>query len=69
SLVGDDSVTVKSLPAGEYTVTPANSWTWRFADMAAEDVTLRGQAKTVSFGYTNPIIRWLSGHADDSFTN
>ncbi|MBQ4094591.1 MAG: hypothetical protein IJC61_06050, partial [Oscillospiraceae bacterium] len=67
SLVGDDSVTIKNLPVGLYTVKPANDWPWRFAEQADESVVLRTESKTVTFDYADPTLQWLSGHADSSW--
>lgn len=65
---GNGSVTIKGLPAGEYTITEDTSWSWRYVpeDGAAQTVTVdnvdNGTA-TVTFNNIRDHEQWLDGNA------
>ena len=62
-LVGTDSVTIRDLPAGTYTVTEQSAWTWREAALSAQRVELTTQDETVTFDFgAIDRIYWLNGY-------
>ncbi len=56
-----DSVTIKGLPAGSYTVTVENAWSWRYAEQS-QNVVVSGAAQTVTFTYEAPYRNTNSGY-------
>ena len=62
-IVGNDSVTIKDLPIGKYTVTELTNWSWRYEpNGASQDITLvAGETKELPFTNTRPNIYWLDG--------
>lgn len=65
---GNGSVTIKGLPAGEYTITEDTSWSWRYEpeDGAAQTVTVddvENGTATVTFNNTRDHEQWLDGNA------
>lgn len=65
---GTGSVTIKDLPAGEYTITEDTSWSWRYEpeDGAAQTVTVddvENGTATVTFNNTRDHEQWLDGNA------
>ena len=48
AIVGDDSVTIKDLPVGVYTVTEQNAWTWRYDVSAVTDSDPASAATTAA---------------------
>ena len=63
------SVTIKNLPAGEYTVTEETSWSWRYeCDKATQytdvDATVDAStgAKTLTFTNTLEKTNWIDGN-------
>lgn len=64
---GNGSVTIKGLPAGEYTITEDTSWSWRYEPttnpqtVTVDDVE-NGTA-TVTFNNTRDHEQWLDGNA------
>lgn len=64
---GNDSVTIKGLPAGEYTITEDTSWSWRYEPTAnPQTVTVddvENGTATVTFNNTRDHEQWLDGNA------
>ena len=65
---GNGSVTIKGLPAGEYTITEDTSWSWRYEpeDGVAQTVTVddvKNGTATVTFNNTRDHEQWLDGNA------
>lgn len=58
-LHGNDSVTIKDLPIGSYTVTIDDNWSWRYAKKTA-NVTLDGN-ETVTLTNARENTLWLDG--------
>lgn len=62
---GNGSVTVKGLPVGDYTVTEAADWSWRYTpENASYSVALnsgQGSSKSVTFANSRTDDKWLSG--------
>lgn len=61
SLCGNDSVTVKNLPIGNYTVEQQNAWSWRFADTVQNVAIDDGKTAVAEFGSAPVNKRWLNG--------
>ena len=65
---GNGSVTIKGLPAGEYTITEDTSWSWRYEPKGDEsqtvttDKVVNGMA-TVTFVNKRTEEKWLDGNA------
>lgn len=64
---GNGSVTIKGLPAGEYTITEDTSWSWRY-EPTANPQTVRvdnveNGTATVTFNNTRNNEQWLDGNA------
>ena len=60
---GNNSVTIKDLPIGNYTVTEKDSWSWRYnPDAVSKNVPLTAN-NTVSFANSRNLIYWLDGNA------
>ena len=64
---GNGSVTIKGLPAGEYTITEDTSWSWRYEpttnpQTVTTDKVVNGTA-TVTFNNTRDNEKWLDGNA------
>ena len=66
---GNDSVTIKGLKVGEYTVTEETSWSWRYElanNASAQQIELKprgaGENK-VTFKNTRAKDKWLGGDA------
>jgi len=63
-LVGTDSITIKDLPVGEYTVTEKDGWSWREDSVDSKTADLRTTSQTVSFDfYAVDDLHWLSGYS------
>lgn len=64
---GNDSVTIKDLPAGTYTITEDTSWSWRYEPTAnSQTVTVdhvENGTATVTFNNTRNNEQWLDGNA------
>lgn len=65
---GNDSVTIKGLPAGTYTITEDTSWSWRYEpeDGVAQTVTVddvENGTATVIFENNRTEEKWLDGNA------
>ena len=64
---GDNSVTIKDLQPGEYTVTEQTNWSWRYnPDSATKSVTLTaGETETVPYANSRSTekVKWLDGGA------
>lgn len=65
-IVGENSVTIKGLPAGEYTVQELTDWSWRYN--CTDGVTKKVSAADAEEGVTSVIFtnklnegKWLSG--------
>ena len=65
-LVGTDSVTIRDLPIGVYTVTEADGWSWRETAIESKTVELREQSVTIpaAFGLVDR-LSWISGYDYD----
>ena len=58
------SVTIAQLPAGDYTVTEENSWSWRYSDGGAKTATVAAEeTSTVTFAHTRTNNNWLNGYS------
>ena len=63
-LHGTDSVTIKNLPVGTYSVSELGGWSWRQSEPAATGVFTLMENKSFSFGFdSRNIIYWLSGYS------
>lgn len=63
-LVGTDSITIKDLPVGEYTVTEKDGWSWRENAVESKTADLRTTSQTVSFDFgVVDDLHWLSGYS------
>lgn len=66
-----DSVTVRSLPAGSYTVTRTDAWNWRYASSGSRNVEVKAyESQTVDFGSLGNKIKYWYGaeiHSDNMF--
>ncbi len=65
---GNDSVTIKGLPAGTYTITEDTSWSWRYEPEYGDTQTVRADdvkdgAATVTFNNIRNNEQWLDGNA------
>jgi len=62
---GNDSVTVRELPAGDYTVSEVSGWAWRYADTDDKELTLEySETPTeVTFGCNRDEVKWLDGNS------
>lgn len=61
---GNDSVTIKDLPCGTYTVTEETTWSWRYTPTNdTQNVNLTPADATVGFGNTRTADKWLNGAA------
>ena len=61
---GNNSVTIRNLPFGSYTVTQMNDWSWRYDDAAQTNVPHDDpEGTTVSFGKKHSKVKWLNGHS------
>lgn len=70
-IVGNNSVTIRDIPVGDYTVTEKTDWSWRYdavkvneTDAVANGKTAEirgGQTTTVPFENSRERIYWLSG--------
>lgn len=66
TIVGNNSITIKDLPIGTYTVTEETSWSWRYSpDSISKTITVTTNAdkNTVEFINSRPKIYWLDGNA------
>lgn len=65
-LVGTDSVTIRDLPIGVYTVAEADGWSWRETAIESKTVELREQSVTIpaAFGLVDR-LSWISGYDYD----
>lgn len=63
-LVGTDSITIKDLPVGVYTVTEKDGWSWRENTVNSQTADLTTESKTLAFdfGVVNN-LHWLSGYS------
>ena len=62
---GNNSVTIKDLPAGSYTVTENTAWSWRYTpDGNGKTVEVPGGGNgTVTFINSRDKVKWLDGNA------
>ena len=62
---GNESVTIKGLKVGTYTVTEESAWSWRYnPKVGTQTVTLTGgQTSTVEFKNVRGEVKWLDGSA------
>ena len=71
-IVGNDSVTLKNLKIGTYTVTENTGWSWRYTpDKECKEITLKANEKNeVTINNTRNKDQWLDGnvHTDNKFT-
>lgn len=66
---GDSSVVIKDLAIGtEYTITELTGWSWEYAAVAAQSVTLVADGNTVQFNFTATDSPWLDGEASGEIT-
>lgn len=63
AIVGNDSVTIKNIPVGDYTVTEMTDWSWRYEPKQKSiNVTVRSTGKNgVKFQNIRKDPYWLSG--------
>ena len=63
-LVGNDSITIKDLPVGTYTVTEKDGWSWRENSVESKTADLRTTSQIVSFDFgIVDDLHWLSGYS------
>lgn len=69
AIVGNGSATVKDLPLGEYTVSEAASWSWRY-DAADQTADLTAGSTSVTIENKRGREHWLDGstHCQNIFT-
>ena len=71
-IVGNDSVTLKNLKIGTYTVTENTGWSWRYTpDKESKEITLKANEKNeVTINNTRDKDQWLDGNVstDNKFT-
>ena len=62
---GKGSVTIKDLPAGEYTVTEKTDWSWRYTpdDASQKKTVTGGTIAEVTFNNNRTAEKWLDGNA------
>lgn len=62
---GNNSVTIRDLPVGSYTVTEQTSWSWRYQpDSVSKEITLNpSKTDELTFNNTRGFIYWLNGAA------
>lgn len=62
---GNDSVTIKGLKIGTYTITEVTDWSWRYTpDEIGKTITLQpAQTNEVTFANTRANDKWLGGDA------
>ena len=61
---GNNSVTIKGLKIGEYTVTEVTSWSWRYTPQnGTQTITLQPDGSTVIFNNSREKTKWLGGDA------
>jgi len=60
-LVGNDSITIKDMPVGDYTVIEKNGWSWRQNNGVSKTANLREESETVTFSFGVDRPYWLSG--------
>ena len=66
SVVGNNAVTIRDLPTGEYTLTELTDWSWRYENAQSErDLQLEynNGSNTVTFQNTRPHALYLDGNA------
>lgn len=65
TIVGNNSITIKDLPVGKYTVEEERNWSWRYnPDNSSKEVTVTADNEnTVEFINSRPNIYWLDGNA------
>ena len=63
TVTGNDSVTIKDLPFGEYTVTQQNDWSWRYDDTAVTVDHQGASGTTVQFSEAMARDKWLNGNS------
>lgn len=62
TICGNGSITIKDLPAGEYTVTEDQNWSWRYdAEAGSQSVTVTVSGANVTFKNDRTEESWLSG--------
>ena len=62
--MGTDSITIKDLPAGEYTVTEKDGWSWREDSVEPKRADLSTESKIVPFDFgVVDDLHWLSGYS------
>ena len=61
-LIGSDSITIKDLPVGTYTIAEQNRWSWRETSVETQTVPLTVKDEKVEFDFGNVDNKyWLSG--------
>lgn len=65
---GNGSVTIKNLPAGDYTITEDTSWSWRYEPEGGSEQTVtandvKNGTATVTFKNTRDNEKWVDGDA------
>lgn len=64
TIQGDDSVTIRGLTVGEYTVTEKTSWSWRYQPDGPHTITadnIQNGAASVTVKNTRTLGQWLNG--------
>lgn len=62
-LTGKDSITIKNLPIGAYTVTQQNDWSWRYEDPVQTVTVEEDEISTAVFGGDAVKESWLNGNS------
>ncbi len=64
TIVGNEQVTIKNLPMGEYSVTQQNDWSWRHNDSAQNVNHQNADGTTVTFSEGSVKEQWLNGNSE-----
>ena len=63
-LIGTDSITIRDLPLGIYTISEKDGWSWRESEIGTKTVDLTTKSQTVDFDFEiTDRIYWLSDHS------
>jgi hypothetical protein len=69
SITGSGSTTISYIPAGDYTVTEINNWSWRYLDVQAQEIQVvdtGNNANTVTFTNSKNTKTWLGGESSNT---
>lgn len=67
-LVGNDVQKIVNLPAGTYTVSNQQGWSWRYNTVSSQEATIYSGSEVMEFSFGTPSkIYWLDGNAWRNF--